>query len=443
MEDNSDFANSPGQSPDVPCNMIVQDGVMFPAAPTDIKETGVERDALCDLALKVAHRFHRCSTRTVAGEMRLPIPLVEDLLKEMAHDHFLEVLGLESPSNHRYALAGRGQERVSRLLQVSRYAGPAPISLQAYTAMTAYQQRNFPVVTLDDVKESLSDLVLAADQVLIASLAVTSGRSLFLWGTTGNGKTATARAVHRALRGDLWIPYCIDVGGNVIQVFDPSIHERVDQDVSSTWDLDQRWVRIRRPLVVAGGEMTLDSIELSYSPTLGLYELPLHAKANGGTFVIDDFGRQRATPTELLNRWIIPMEHGFDYLTLQTGRKIVVPFNQLLIVATNIEPDQVMDSAFLRRLGYRVEITGPDEGRYREIFEMAAGKQGLEVPSDLLPYLLQRYRDEGRELRACEPRDLINRVRDVCSMRQQPIQLTRPLLDIAWSGYFGTIHRGD
>ncbi len=443
MEDRSDHVTKSNQDVHEPCRTMVQDGVMFPAAPTEVGETGVDRDTLCDLALKIAYRFHRCSTRTVANEMRLPIPLVEDLMLEMARDHFLEILGLDSPSNHRYALAGRGQERVSRLLQVSRYAGPAPISLDAYSAMIAYQTQNFPKVTLNDVKTSLSDLVLAADQVLVVGLAVTAGRSLFVWGTTGNGKTATARAIHRALQGELWIPHCIDVGGSVIQVFDPNIHERVDEQHSSMWEIDGRWVRIRRPLVVAGGEMTLESIELSYSPTLGLYELPLHAKANGGTFVIDDFGRQRAAPADLLNRWIIPMEHGFDYLTLQTGRKIVVPFNQLLIVATNLEPDKIMDSAFLRRLGYRVEITGPDEERYRKIFELVAENESLEIPPDLLPHLFQRYREEGRELRACEPRDLIGRVCDVCRMRQQPNQLTLPLMDIAWSGYFGTMHRGD
>ncbi len=443
MENNSDRVTESDRGAHVPCKMFVQDGVTVPAAPTSIEETGVERDTLCDLALKMAYRFHRCSTRAVATEMRLPIPLIEELMMEMARDHFLEVLGLESPSNHRYAIAGRGQERVARLLQVSRYAGPAPVSLEAYSAMVSQQQQSFPEVTLDDVKASLSDLVLAADQVLIAALAVTSGRSLFIWGSTGNGKTATAHAVHRALQGELWIPHCIDVGGDVIQVFDPNVHERVGDESSSTWDVDRRWVRIRRPLIVAGGEMTLDSIELSFSPTLGLYELPLHAKANGGTFVIDDFGRQRAAPSELLNRWIIPMEHGFDYLTLQTGRKIVVPFNQLLIVATNFEPDEVMDAAFLRRLGYRVEITSPDEERYQLIFEMYAQKQSLDVPPDLLPYLFQRYREEKRELRACEPRDLINRVSDVCRMRRQPIQLTRPLLDIAWSGYFGSLHHSD
>jgi predicted ATPase with chaperone activity len=375
--------------------------------------------------------------------MRLPIPLIEELLLEMARDHFLEILGLESPSNHRYAVAGRGHERVSRLLQASSYAGPAPVTLQAYAAMISCEKQRFPEITLDDVRASLSDLVLAADQTLVVALAVTSGRSLFLWGPTGNGKTAVAHAVHRAQQGALWIPHCIDVGGEVIQVYDPHVHQQVPIELNSPWEADQRWVRIRRPLIVAGGEMTLDSIELSFSPTLGLYELPLHAKANGGTFVIDDFGRQRVDPTALLNRWIVPMEHGFDYLTLRSGRKIVVPFDHLLIVATNIQPDKVIDAAFLRRLGYRAEITYPDEERYCQIFRDYAKQLGWQVPADVLPHVLQRYRDEGRELRACEPRDLLNRVGDICRMQHQPLQLTRPLLDIAWSGYFGTPQRAD
>jgi hypothetical protein len=421
-----------------PCRMVEQEGRMVPAAPNSIEETGVERYVLSDLALKTAHRFHRCTTRIIAAEMRLPIPLVEELLMEMARDHYLEVLGLESPSNHRYAVARRGLDHVARLLEVSRYAGPAPVSLDTYSASIVHQKQSFSDVTLEDVKASMANLVLAADQILVIALAVTSGRSLFLWGPSGNGKTSTARAVHEALRGELWIPYCVDVGGEVIQVYDPHLHERVAEEASAMWAVDQRWVRVRRPFVVAGGEMTLDSLELSYMPTLGSYEFPLHIKANAGTFVIDDFGRQRADPWDLLNRWIVPMEHGFDYLTLQTGRKILVPFDQLLVVATNIDPDKVMDAAFQRRLGYRVEITSPDEQRYRQIFEMQARQRSLTVPPDVVPHLLQRYRREKRELHACEPRDLINRVSDICQMRSQPIQLTRPLLDIAWSGYFGS-----
>jgi hypothetical protein len=417
--------------------MVEEDGALVPVAPSTLEETGVNRGVLSDLALKVAHRFHRCTTRDVAAEMRLPIPLVEELLMEMAHDHHLEVLGLESPSNHRYAVASRGFDRVSQLLEVSRYAGPAPVSLEAYSDAIVRQRERFPEISLDDVKASMSELVLTADQVLVTALAVTSGRSLFLWGPSGNGKTATARAVHQALRGELWIPYCIDVGGEVIQVYDPHLHKRVDEPSSPSWSADHRWVRVQRPFVVAGGEMTLDSIELAYIPTLGSYELPLHVKANGGTFVIDDFGRQRADPWKLLNRWIVPMEHGFDYLTLQTGRKVIVPFDQFLIVATNIDPDKVMDAAFQRRLGYRVEITNPDEERYRLIFEMQAQQRSLTLPPDVVPHLLQRYRQEKREFRACEPRDLLNRVSDICRMRNQPIQLSRPLLDIAWSGYFG------
>ena len=443
MEKSSDDLLQAEQAAQPSCRMLEQEGRMVPAAPNSIEETGVEHAVLSDLALRTAHRFHRCTTRAVAAEMRLPIPLVEELLMEMARDHYLEVLGLESPSNHRYAVAGRGLERVARLLEVSRYAGPAPVSLDAYSTMIVYQKQNFPEVTLEDVKASMSNLVLAADQVLVTALAVTSGRSLFLWGPSGNGKTSTAHAVHQALSGELWIPYCVDVGGEVIQVYDPHLHEQVVEETSSRWSVDQRWVRVRRPFVVAGGEMTLDSLELSYMPTLGSYEFPLHIKANAGTFVIDDFGRQRANPWDLLNRWIVPMEHGFDYLTMQTGRKIVVPFDQLLIVATNIDPEKVMDAAFQRRLGYRVEITNPDEQRYGLIFKMQAEQRSLTVPPDVVPHLLQRYRREKRELRACEPRDLINRVSDICRMRNQPIQLTRPLLDIAWSGYFGSTPKSE
>jgi hypothetical protein len=239
------------------------------------------------------------------------------------------------------------------------------------------------------------------------------------------------------LQGEFWIPHCVDVLGEEIQLYDPQVHQTVDVAPPLRRAVDERWVRVRRPLAVAGGEMTLDSLELSYSRTLGLYEFPLHVKVNGGMFVIDDFGRQRAEPWALLNRWIIPMEYGFDYLTLQSGRKITVPFEQLLIVATNIDPDKVMDSAFLRRLGYRVQILNPDEERYSRIFQTYAGHLSLAVAPDILPHLLERYRAESRHLRACDPRDLINRVADITTLRSQPLQLTIALLDLAWDGYFG------
>jgi hypothetical protein len=418
--------------------MIQLGNVSAPAAPLDLDGTGVERTVLCDLALKTAHALPRCTTRWIAGQMHLSVPLVEELLEQMAKDHLLEVLGQEGPFNRRYTVSGRGHERVLRLLNISGYVGPTPVSLEAYSALIYLQHSQFPEVSLAEVQQALGDLVLPADDVMTSALAFMSQRSLFVFGPPGNGKTSLARLLHNVVERDLWIPHAICVGSEVIRLFDTQIHQRASFSPAQPWKVDQRWVRIRRPFIVAGGEMTIESLEMAYSPTRGYYEAPLHIKSNGGTFMIDDLGRQRVEPSALLNRWILPLEHGFDYFSLQSGHKIKVPFQQMLLVATNLDPERVMDPAFLRRMGYRVHLATPGPARYREIFEKYASRWHVEVPSGMVDRLLERYRDEGRELRGCEPRDLIGRVQDICQLRRQPLELNDEFLDLAWTSYFGT-----
>jgi hypothetical protein len=240
------------------------------------------------------------------------------------------------------------------------------------------------------------------------------------------------------LRGHIWIPHCIGVDENIIRVYDPELHHATDAGQPSTSPVDRRWVKIHRPLIVGGGELTTESFDLTYSRTLRYYEAPLHLKANGGTFLIDDFGRQRVDPHELLNRWIIPLENRIDYLTLHTGQKIQIPFLQLLIIATNLDPEQVTDPAFLRRLGYRLCLESPSPERYRTILERYAGRLNIPIPPGLVERLLERYAAEGRELRGCEPRDLIERARDICRFTQRPLELSDDVMTLAWSGYFGT-----
>jgi hypothetical protein len=315
------------------------------------------------------------------------------------------------------------------------------VSLEAYTAMIEWQLARAPAVTLEHISASLSELVLPEQDALLAGLAASSGRSLFAFGPPGNGKTTVGRLIHRALQGDLWIPHCIGIEENIIRVYDPQVHQAVEEGRPSPWAIDHRWVRVRRPLVIGGGEMTLESFDLTYSPTLRYYEAPLHVKANGGTFLIDDFGRQRVDPHVLLNRWIIPLENRIDYLTLHTGMKIQVPFLQLLIIATNLDPEQVTDPAFLRRMGYRLFLAPPSPERYREIFEQYAGRHGIPVASGLVTRLLERYASEGRELRGCEPRDLIERARDICRLTGRALELNDDVMALAWTGYFGSIRR--
>ncbi len=418
--------------------LIEQQGIICPEAPPDVYATGVTASILSDLALKAAFTVPQCTTEWVSGQLHLPLPLIEDLLQRMKNDQLLEILGQLGPFNHRYAITDRGRERARRLLEISGYIGPAPVSLDSYTAMIDWQLSQYPPVDFQMVKDALAHLVLPEEDIYTTALAAMSQRSLFLSGPPGNGKTSIARALHDAISGELWIPFCISVNSDIIRMYDPQTHILADTPITQPWKIDQRWVRVERPMVVAGGEMTIEALDLVYSPSLKFYEAPLHLKSNGGTFVIDDFGRQRVAPTELLNRWIIPMEHKVDYLTLHTGLKIQVPFRQMLVVATNLDPNRVMDPAFLRRMGYRVEVIGPTAERYKEIFlRYAQDYFNVIPPPRLIDRLLDRYAKENRELRACEPRDLIQRMADICRLKRQPMEINDEYLDIAWCGYFG------
>jgi predicted ATPase with chaperone activity len=286
------------------------------------------------------------------------------------------------------------------------------------------------------VREAISPLVLSDEAIQVSALAASSGRSLFLFGPPGNGKTSLGRLLHHVLEGELWIPYCLSIESNIIRIFDPQCHVAVPLP-DSEGRVDGRWLRVRRPMIIAGGEMTIAELDLAYSPSTRFYEAPPHVKANGGLFFLDDFGRQRIDPTDLLNRWIIPLEHQVDYLTLASGQKIRVPFKLQLVVATKLVATQASDPAFLRRIGYRLHMDKPDQKRYTEIFTRYAATAAMRADPQLITAVLQRYRDEGRELRASEPRDLIERCRDICNLRRQPPRIDAELLAMAWEGYFG------
>jgi hypothetical protein len=254
-------------------------------------------------------------------------------------------------------------------------------------------------------------------------------------GPAGNGKTTIAVALHEAQKGEILIPYAIEVDGQIIKVFDLHNHHPVPADDLGRYD--ERWVKIKRPIVIVGGEMTIETMDLIYSTTVRFYEAPFQMKSNGGTLVIDDFGRQRVDPHDLLNRWIVPLEARVDYLTLHTGKKIAVPFEQLLLFATNLDPADLVDDAFLRRMGYRLYINPPDRDMYGKIFQQYAEANGFGFESSQLNYLFKLYEIDKRPLRACEPRDLIQRCSDLCKYEDRPRILVDDLLNLAWRNYFG------
>jgi hypothetical protein len=412
--------------------------LLAPKAPQTIAAAQVDKKALTDLAVKLAYTSPRFTTDSVAKELHLTVPLAAAVLDQLCREVLIEETMKTNQLRSHFRITDRGREAGARSLEVCGYVGPAPVSLDAYGAMLRWQFAKTPPVLPEHVNAALAGLVLSPEAVQLAGLAISSGRSLFIYGPSGNGKSSIGRQMHTALPGDYWIPYCLSVGNTIIRVYDEQIHQRVEVAEETPGTLDQRWVRIRRPLVVVGGELTLDLLDLIYSPALGFYEAPPHLKANGGVFLVDDFGRERIAPEQLLNRFITPMEYQIDYFTLRTGQKIQVPLRHVLIIATNLSLERVTDPAFLRRMGYRLNLTAPTPEQYARIFQLYAQRRGVEAAPDLIERLLARYRAEGRELRACEPRDLIERARDICRFRSTSLELTPEVLDLAWIGYFGS-----
>ena len=406
-----------------------------PTIPNTLEETDLSFGFLADLALKIVYADSNCTTARVAEKLCLSTLMTETLLQHLYHEKLLEIRGIESFQNHRYAMLDRGWQRSNRLLDLSGYIGPAPVSLRAYTEMVSQQNKIRESVTQESIKSALSDLVLPKSVRQTLGLVANSRRSLFMYGEPGNGKTSTAAAIHSAQLGEIWIPYAIEVDGQIIKVFDPHNHLPVGNHNNNGYD--RRWIKIKRPLVIVGGEMTIETMDLVYSRSVRYYEAPFQMKSNGGTLVIDDFGRQRVDPMDLLNRWIIPLERQTDYLTLHTGKKIEVPFEQLLIFSTNLDLKGLVDDAFLRRMGYRLYIGPPSRERYGTIFQKVVSSNGLEYEPELLEFILLKYEREKRPLRCCEPRDLIQRCLDICRYENQPASLSMKLLELAWDNYFG------
>jgi hypothetical protein len=429
-----DHHTDPTKDPHLPLMHKVKD-FQAPQAPTDLAEIPDEKDTLVDMAVRMASTMARFNTEQAGKILKLSMPLTRVLLANMAQEGLIEELWQSGEGSAFFRISQQGRDYAVRLMEVCQYVGPAPVPMDVYAAMLRWQFAVTPPVKPEHVTTALSGLIMPKRSAQLAGLAVSSGRSLFVYGPPGNGKSSLGRQIQAALPGDYWVPYAISVGSTVIRVFDEHAHEPLGIEMPDT--VDNRWVRIKRPLVVVGGELTLDLLDLIYSPTLKLYEAPPHLKANGGVFLVDDFGRERVSPTELLNRFITPMEYQIDYFTLRTGQKIQLPLRHVLIIATNLSPEKVTDPAFLRRMGYRLYLGPPTPEQYKLIFEAYAKRQGATIPADMVDKILDRYKDQGRELRCCEPRDIIERAKDICKFHNRPLELSQKVVDLAWTGYFG------
>ena len=419
--------------------MIELEGAWAPEVLAELPRGAINPEAFADLALKLAYMEPTFTTERVVQALCLPLSIVTEIMDQMSEDQLVETLGPDGPFNFRYAASVRGRERATRLLEISSYVGPAPVLLEEYVTSLEWQFARLPEVSPQRVTDSLSKLVLPEQAVEVIGLALSSGRSLFVHGPPGSGKTSVGRMIHAALEGCLWIPHCIGIEGHIIRLFDPRFHKRVPVAVSRELasKVDQRWVCIERPFIVVGGELTLEDLDLSYDSGLGYHEAPLHMKANGGTFLLDDCGCQLVEPHQLLNRWIIPLEYKVDHLTLRSGQKLEVPFRQMLVISTNLDPDVVMTPALLRRMGYRMFLGAPNAEFYTQIFANYAARCEVEVPDGLVDGLIRRYQSEQRPLSSCEPQDLIDRCRHICSYREESLKLNEEILDLAWISSLG------
>lgn len=413
---------------------------MGPPTPEELSETGVHEAFLCDLALKHVAMLPEPTTVSVADRMHLPRALTEEILYHLYREKLIEMRLQSAVGSTRYAMLDHGWERVTRLQQQSGYMGPAPVSLDDYAHMMRLQAIPTRAATMENVRSAFRDLVLPDTLLQTLGCVINSRSSLFLTGLAGTGKTAVSERMNAALSGTIWIPYAIEVDGQVIRIYDGHNHRSVKQH-DSLIEHDRRWIEIERPLVIVAGELTLDNTDLTWSESAKFYEAPFQMKANGGTLVIDDFGRQRVSPTDLLNRWILPLEKRVDFLTLHSGKKIEVPFEELVVFSTNLDEQDLVDEAFLRRMGYRARVEPPTPGAFIEIFKRTATTRGLVANQECLDHILHKYAAEKRIMKGCEPRDLLNKVRDLCLFEGRPQQLTPELIDAAWGNYFGTSHR--
>jgi len=337
-----------------------------------------------------------------------------------------------------------GQERARRLAAHCTYFGAAPVSLKDYVAGVDAQSLTRQQPTAEALHHAFADLLLNKRMLDRLGPAVNSGRGLFLYGAPGNGKTSIAERITAAFGKIVWIPRAIGVDGEIIRLYDPISHHEVPLEscggLLDQRKIDKRWVRIRRPTIVAGGELTMSSLEVTMNTSTGISEAPLQLKSNCGTLVIDDFGRQRMSIDELLNRWIVPLEKRYDFLNLPNGKKIEVPFDQLIVFSTNLEPRELVDEAFLRRIPYKIEVVDPTEEEFRDLFRLMAPKLGIEYRREPIDYLVEtHYRKAGRPFRFCQPRDLLLQVRSSCAYHKKSPELTPELLDLAVDIYFSVM----
>ncbi len=416
-----------------------------PIAPLTLEQSGLTLDVVIQLLMKTLHFAGELTGTELANRLGLSFPILEPAIDAITHQHHCEIVGgsMIGRASYRYRITDAGRARALLFLEANQYVGVAPVPMADYRRyMMQFAKATTDKATRTRIREAFSHLVISDGVLDQLGPAINARHSMFVYGPPGNGKTVISQAIRNVLDGEIAIPHAIDVEGSIIRIFDPVIHEEIALPESGSGldggvRYDRRWARCRRPMVMVGGELRLQSLELSDSRNSGFYRAPIQTVANGGVLVVDDFGRQQCSPRELLNRWIVPLESRVDYLTLATGQKLEVPFMVLVVFATNLKPADLVDEAFLRRIQYKIFAQGPTPPEYLTIFRNCCEAEAIRFDSHVVDHLFAEwYKRRNIPLRGCHPRDLIGHALAMAEYLGEPRALTNELLDAACAGYF-------
>lgn len=406
-----------------------------PLAPSTLDEAGLRESQVEALVLKFLLNAGGNTGRKIANQVGLPFGVVQPLLDRLKAEQLVAYKASALFGDFEYELTPNGAERAGFHAGQSAYFGSAPVPLGEYTKSVEAQSCRRYKPSLEEVKRAFSSLVLGESVTGRIGEAVNLGLGLFLYGAPGNGKTTIAEMITKIYGEGIWIPRCIDTGGEIIRIFDPTQHEELPWNKEVEFEgrrVDGRWVYIKRPTIVVGGELRLDNLEISTNQFTGLSEAPIQVKSNCGTFVIDDFGRQKFEIAALLNRLIIPLERRLDVLNLPSGRSCVVPFDQMIVFATNLAPESLVDEAFLRRVPFTIQVEDPSEDQFRQLFRQEAERSGLSYTVEQIDHLLDtHYRRPNRPIRFCHPRDLVRQISNSCEFLRRPRVITQENIDTA------------
>jgi hypothetical protein len=431
-------------------------GGYAPIPPKIVSETGLSVNFLFDMILRAVYLRGRATGSELSGDLKLNYSVLAPLLPLMRKQGLIDIVGQKGSggdANFEYEIKPpKGQMALDDALNKTGYSGPAPVPFDDYVESVVAQSVRNLVVTRRSIQRAFQDLIITPEVFNEIGPAINSAASIFLFGYPGNGKTSVAERITRLMGDEIYVPYAVEANGQIIKVFDPIVHTKAEGKVVEgleslflkdvTWD--ERYVRIKRPTIVTGGELILPMLDLKFNTVGKFYEAPLQMKANGGIFMIDDFGRQQVRPMDLLNRWIVPLEKKYDYLTTITGTKIEVPFDQLLIFSTNLDPTQLADEAFLRRIKFKIEIRDPDEYQWRQIWRLVCKGRQVEYDDAGIDYLVEKwYRPTGRPFRMCQPRDLLDQMISIAKYNMERVTFTPDLIDAGCATYFVSNEKKD